>query len=521
MKVKHFNQKEHDAHLESLELPLNAKFVTECKNDPSLFMKHMLGIPPYTWQKLILDDIKSGNKRLIVDTSRQIGKTTLCAAVSLWVCWCNKARSGIGKNTKVGIFSRSDDQAKKIIYEIRNLITNGDIRMRKFSRSPNDRYAQGYFKTLIDYSQKAESTKEAITFKQGIAHSKVGSFIKSYPPTDAGLGNFFDYVFVDEASRLDDDIFYRVISPTMDKYNATTLLTSTPAGLSGFFFEMFDPFDDDDKHEYKRHYYDIKSIIHDDPEQHRAVMNKVEDWIRKGKRLLAEQEYFGKFTSNDQSFFEFDDVENMYDKGLVQMMSCSEECDMGVDFGGAKTSRTVITISKLDSDGIITRLFDKVYPVKGDDSLITDMVDLKKRFNIQRIIVDQCPEGDYAIREMKNRGWNITGFVFAREKLSKYGSFRAKLHQGQIKSYKDDELAIEMRALNQLQGVQRTMIKAPKGYGDDIIDSFLMSVYFYIDEEGNFEPIDWNDTKWEIKKAETDELTKKSLLPGLWSEKNL
>ena len=59
------------------------------------------------------------------------------------------------------------------------------------------------------------------------------------------------------------------------------------------------------------------------------------------------------------------------------------------------------------------------------------------------------------------------------EKVKAYGSFRAALHSGKVKTYRDEQLFTEMKALIQKQGVVNTMIHAPKSYTDDLIDSFV------------------------------------------------
>jgi hypothetical protein len=165
-----------------------------------------------------------------------------------------------------------------------------------------------------------------------------------------------------------------------------------------------------------------------------------------------------------------------------------ELCDMGIDFGGQRRSRTVITITKLNPDTKqIMRLFHKAYPVQRDLNLIDDVEALLSQFNVQRIIPDDCPEGDHLIRQMKERkGWNLHPMNFRADKVKKYGAFRSAVNKGLVKSYEDPELKVEMKALENSEGSRQSLIQAAPGYTDDFIDSFVMSAYFFVQDEDKF-----------------------------------
>ena len=71
-----------------------------------------------------------------------------------------------------------------------------------------------------------------------LAGSKVGSVIKSYPPTTGVLGETFTIVVIDEAGlseKISDQFFYETVYPTGNKNNAIRIYTSTPWVPSGFF----------------------------------------------------------------------------------------------------------------------------------------------------------------------------------------------------------------------------------------------------------------------------------------------
>jgi hypothetical protein len=61
------------------------------------------------------------------------------------------------------------------------------------------------------------------------------------------------------------------------------------------------------------------------------------------------------------------------------------------------------------------------------------------------------------------------------------------LNRGRIQTYVDDALKTEMLSMEFSQGSKQSVIKHAPGYTDDIIDSFVMSAYFFVDVEAGVE----------------------------------
>ena len=475
-----------------------------CRDDFVVFCDRMLGLRLYGWQYLVALRINAGDRRFVLNTSRQVGKSKLASALSLWYAVFNKAGTGDGGNTKVGVISGTDDQAKKLMLEIKNLIWLGDEHCRKYSKLKDDVFSFGVFSYLVDNGQGAENNRSAITFKRYeevlkvapwlLQGAKIGCFIKSLPPTDIVRGNTFDLLIVDEAALIDDDIYTMAISKTGDKYNAVRIISSTPRGHVGFFYDLFDPENKYGDESWTRFWFTIDAIRHDCPDEYVLRMKDVEKELTRGKYLTVRQEYYGEFVQSETAFFKPEKVDGMIDVDAVMLEGFNGSCDLGVDFGGLRVSRTVLTVCAFDEEtGEVRRIHRKVYGVREDGNIMDDIIDLKKRFNVERVVVDDCPEGDYKIREMEQKGWSVTRMSFAKEKIKKYGEFRAKLNKGLIKSFVDAELVAEMKALQQLEGTQRTMIKHAPGMTDDLIDSFLMGAYHMVTDDDGFKFYDVGD----------------------------
>lgn len=472
-----------------------------CSENPVVFAKYMLGIDLYSWQVDFITRIKeamdgtSDQREFVGITSRQIGKSTAVAILALWCAFFNKYPGTTGNNTIVGVVSASQDQSRKLLFEIKKFMRMGDNHMFQQYRDDNDEpvFGKEFFTGRL--SEKDPNNTSQITFKAHnpathgdyvLAGSKTGSVIKSYPPTAVVLGETFSVVIIDEAGKTDrisDQFFYEYIYPTGNSTNAVRIYISTPWVSSGFFYRMVNPDGEFDDSNADVLLFSIDAIKLDAPQQYEQVQKIIETQLLDGKKDEVSRAYYCRFVKGEQSYFDPEKVRACFSDTESMVEEYSGECDMGVDFGGQVKSRTVITISMLDDDGVVHRLYHRFYGVQQDLTLLDDIKSLRERFNIQRIVVDDCPAGDVWIRRMEMEGWDIVRMNFRSEKVRKYGNFRGAVNKGKILSYKDKELLTEMLALENSSRSRQSVIQPAPGYNDDLIDSFVMSAYHYVAEE--------------------------------------
>jgi hypothetical protein len=491
--------------------PEGVGLLEACSNNIILFSEKMLGLKLYSWQIYFLrqiqkrmQDSEDVSSEFVALTSRQIGKSTALAVLSVWACVFNKYPGTVGNNTIVGIASATDTQAKKLLYEMKKYIMMGDAFMRDtYVKDGKPSFGDLFFTNLLDDGQPNNTT--TISFKRHdptrhsafvLKGSKTGSVIKSYPPTSVVLGETFTMVIIDEAGKSDkisDQFFYDFMYPTGNSTNAVRIYTSTPWSSSGFFYRMVDPDEMYGESPADVVVFTIDAIEEENPRQFKTVLNTVAQLQKDGKQDEVQRAYYCRFVKGEQSYFDPEDTLKAFDGDLLQHDSFAGFCDLGVDFGGQVSSRTVLTVSHLNDQGDVIRIAHKTYEVGKDGTIIDDITELKTRYNIQRIIPDECPQGDYLIRKMKDMGWDITPMNFRSEKVKKYGAFRSMLKKGLIKSYKDDALQTEMLAMEYSHGSRQSVIQHAPGYSDDLIDSFLLSVYHYLQDDSKLTVFDWDN----------------------------
>jgi len=308
--------------------------------------------------------------------------------------------------------------------------------------------------------------------------------------------NTASVVIVDEAGKSDkisDQFFYDFLYPTGNSTDAIRIYTSTPWAPSGFFYRMVDPDDMYENTPADVVTFTVDAILIEAPDYHKVVMKTVNQLNADGKNDEVQRAYFCRFVKGEQSYFSPDDVMGTFTSDYLAIDRYEGQCDMGVDFGGQVKSKSVITITELTEEGTVRRLYHRAYPVGEDNNLIDDIAELLTKFNVQRIIPDDCPQGDYLIRQMKDKGWDVQPMNFRSDKVKKYGAFRSTLKRGKVVSYQDDDLKTEMLAMEYSAGARQSIIQHAPGYSDDLIDSFVMSAYFFIDDDTGFKAFSWED----------------------------
>lgn len=483
--------------------------IEACSKNVVVFAQYMLGLKLYSWQvdfmNKIMDQmtVEDGEREFVALTSRQIGKSTALAVFSIWCATFNKYPGTISNNTSVGIASASDVQAKKLLYEMKKFMRIGDRFMETQYKDEQDNptFGESFFSDLLDENEPNNTT--TITFKPYkkeihgeflLRDSLSGSVIKSYPPTSVVLGETFSVVIIDEAGKsekITDVFFYDYMYPTGNSTNALRIYTSTPWQSSGFFYRMVDPDDMYGNSPAIGVLYTVDAIKIEAPAYFKNVTKKIDELLADGKLDEVQRAYYCRFVKGELSYFDPTNIFNMFDHDFEMRESFGGKCDLGVDFGGQTKSKSVLTVSYLDNEGNIVRVWHKRYDVKKDDKLIEDIQNIVlPNFNIQRIIPDDCPQGDFMIRRMMDLGWNVHPMNFKSDKVKKYGAFRSMLKRGRIMSYPDEDLKTEMLALENSERARNSVINPGAGYNDDLIDSFVMSCYFFLTDDNKLETFD-------------------------------
>ena len=162
------------------------------------FFADQLGIAPDPWQAKVL---ASRSKRLLLNCSRQAGKSTVASVMGLH-------RAMHHKQSLVLLISPSLRQSAELFRKVLDLLDRLDER------------------PALD-----EENKLSLKLSNG---SRIVS-LPSSPETIRGF-SAVDLVIEDEASQV-DDLLYRAVRPMLAVSNGRLVLMSTPYGKRGHFYE--------------------------------------------------------------------------------------------------------------------------------------------------------------------------------------------------------------------------------------------------------------------------------------------
>jgi len=356
-------------------------------------------------------------------------------------------------------------------------------------------------KRLTDGSNTYQDEKPPFIFPQDIDNKKAnntsefsllnGSTIMSLPATDSSRGFTADLVIVDEAAFVSDEIFEMVIEPTVRFTGGSIILLSTPNGQKGYFFDLFDPFEKRNEHEYTRYWWKWELCPN---EKIRAMTEKKRTTM---DPMRFQQEYEARFTTDANAFFLPLKIRGAIRHDIeVKYSDLDNQFICGIDYGVTK-SKTVVSLCYLnEEEGTVYLAYQKVFPGGYDNAQLPAFLNsLETHFNITKYVVDDCPQGDSATQQLEREGKAVRRVYFGKEKVGIYFRFKTALNKTDdddtIKIHRFrmpliEELKKEMMALQIRDSRTRAtyIIEKPQQNGsDDRIDSLVLAATPFLEVE--------------------------------------
>ncbi|MGD0952250.1 MAG: terminase family protein [Methanotrichaceae archaeon] len=236
--------------------------------DAVLWAEEVLGYRPDPWQAKLL---RSRSRKIILNCSRQSGKSTTCAVLGLHESIYRRPSFGL-------VIAPSQDQSSEL--------------MLKFDEF------RGAVELPSDYL--STDTKLAVRFANG------NRFI-ARPGSEKTARSFSAVTLLleDEAARVPDPL-YNSVRPMLAVSNGRHILMSTPFGKQNHFFKIWD--EERDIWEWYEIPFEMCSRI--SPE-FVAEEKRINPWF--------EQEYHCKFLENEDQLFKFEDIKAATDNDLEPM----------------------------------------------------------------------------------------------------------------------------------------------------------------------------------------------------------
>jgi hypothetical protein len=237
-------------------------------SDPVIWAKEVLGYHPDPWQAKLL---RSRSKKIILNCSRQSGKSTTCAALGLHESIYRRPSFGL-------VIAPSQDQSGEL--------------MMKFDEF------RGAVELPSDYL--STDTKLAVRFANG------NRFI-ARPGSEKSARSFSAVTLLleDEAARVPDPL-YNSVRPMLAVSNGRHILMSTPFGRQNHFFKIWDEQRD------MWEWYEIPAEM---------CPRITKEFLEEEKRINPwfEQEYHCVFLESEGSIFSSDLFKSLANPSLTGM----------------------------------------------------------------------------------------------------------------------------------------------------------------------------------------------------------
>lgn len=380
---------------------------------------------PHKFQKQVHKACSEGEEFRVITVcaGRQSGKTQL--AINQVFLWAFKKR-----NTVIGFVSPSDGQSIKIQNEMIKLLQNSGL--------------------ILNYVRGISNRK--IKFIYG---SEIRFF--SAKSNDSIRGQTLQYLVIDEAAFVQQEVFENILFPTLAVAGKRLLITSTPKGKN-YFYLLFTKGKND---EYKN-YYSFKFTSADNP---RANLEIIEEARKNNSEAYFRQEFLAEFIDKS-GVFQNIDYAAILDR---QQPMTGFKYFFGVDIG-MKNDSTVISI--FDNFG---NLCDYIRLTKVEAHQIKNkIIELNLKWNPKKIYLEQNGIGNPILSDLKtiHKLNNIEGFnTDNRKKEEIINNLVYALNNGECLLLNDSLLKHEFKSFV----VSYTKNGNPQFFADSGHDDIVMS----------------------------------------------
>jgi len=429
------------------QLPKNlTKSLSKAKENPALFCRTFLRNPldaskafePTWYQEKFFNSKK---RFVLINAGRQVGKSEMVVKYSIWLAY-TKPKS------KILFISASQRQASLLLHKVRQDIEHSEILARSI--------------------QRASRTE---------VHLDNGSMIVSLPPSEATIrGYTADIVFIDEAAHLsNDELYYEVIMPMVIRTGGRIILTSTPYGKAGFFYNMYLEWSQDNDRADVFHFPALKD---GKPLAPGVDIRDLEGQRKSMGPIRFAVEYLAEFVDDGVLFFPTALIKTcMEDFPQESYGSPDGEYYMGIDWG-KQNSSTVVTILQKNTAGPSKIVMIKEFKQMAYDQVIGHVIQFAERFKIRKCLAD-TGAGLAQIDQLKAMGLRIKGFNFTvGSKVDLFSNLRLMMETKSLVLPYNEKLKAQLTSFSQkVSPTGKMLLHAPEGMHDDYVDSLALAVY--------------------------------------------
>ncbi len=391
-----------------------------------------------------LDFIRDVSGTKIAVCSRRSGKTIACAA--------DLVDTAINSPGVVCLYiTLSRNNAKKIIWrEIKKI--NRDYNLSGVENLSE--LSMTFPNNSIIYLSGAKDTNEIEKFR-GLA---------------------LKLVYIDEAQSFRSyikDLIDDVLAPALMDYAGTLVLIGTPPPIpTGYFVDAFQGLNGWSKHHWS--FWNNPFITAKSKLSHQQMLDR--ELVRRGVTIQdpsIQREWFGKFTlDSDSLLLHYQPGMNHFDE-LPIITPKKWHHIMGIDLG-FDDADAIAVLAWQENSPVTYVVEEKVVPQQGITELVAQVEELRKKYDISKIVIDQGGLGKKIAEELRRRHQIPVEPADKARKMENIAFLNDSLRTGRMKAKKDSKFAQDSY-LVEIDKDKSTAdkIKVSDKYHSDIIDAVL------------------------------------------------
>jgi len=274
-----------------------------------LFLRDKTGdrLRLYPYQAMVLND---KHNKIVVQCSNQIGKSFGLCVYAIF-----KGVQNLGKNFRIVLISKTQEQSKDLLKEIKRMLDNSEFD----------------FKTVYGTDNLSEVEFQS----RNIQAKTIGSVrIQCKPSTGGALGVDPNILLLDEVDFYEDGeyFYYQVAEPRTIKTNGQIIVFSNPKDTHGILFKLVM-----DKRFRTYHFNYLDMPGHD--------IKRLEEAKEAFPEAIFRSTWLGQFGQAEGAFLKIEEIRDMQDAGITNSLpiAIDKHVYFGLDLAKSK-DRSVLTM---------------------------------------------------------------------------------------------------------------------------------------------------------------------------------
>lgn len=373
------------------------------------------------------------------------GGKSLCA-INQALFWAFK-----DEGSMIWYVSPTDSQSEVVINEMSRGFFEQQFLIKKINNSKGDR--------TIEFNNGS-----VISFKSALSN-------------DSLRGSKVNYMIVDEAAFINNNIFNSVLMPSMSVGGKKVLIISTPKGRNWFYEYYVKGIATQTKRREEK-YKSFKFTSQDNPYVDKELIELFKSSV---PEAVFQQEYLGRFIDAAAVFKFVNEICVLNKKDVKELKT--NLCFAGIDIGMLHDN-TVITI--LNSDGKM--LFQDAFTGLEAPELKERILKVLNEFKPRITLIEENNQGLPLMQDLSRlyKG-RIEGFYTTNESKEEIiNQLVASFSSKEIQCLKDEDLITELNAfIFELTPSRKIRYAAANGFHDDRVISLALAYHlFYNNSRG-------------------------------------